>query len=734
MTDAEPSIKALAEAASKEWGGECQLMTAPRGSHASNGACERAILELARQARTLVSSLEERFPGFKLNPKDKHYPWLIRQASWLLTRYLVKADGKTSYERLRGRTYKGSIIEPFESCHYKVADAEKGKRDAQTNTGIWLGKSLQSDEHLVATEHGIRRCRTIWRKPERLRWNLKGFQSWVGLPWQPRGPPTPTPEAIRSGVTSPGTPVPGTPGVKKGVYITVGQQLKHGMRPGCPGCHSSDEHPKRHHAECRARFEKLISEERLKLESKEVLDVEMGAGTSASSRPSAGNTAAVGELPAGNTAATGKSSAGHTAMTSPSAGNTATADGSVAGRPAPVEGPLEGTSMGSEAKRLKKDQSSGSKRPAETSPDDLSAEIERRSVAALLEAPQEEVDYNDRPTLHEVPLAAYPEWAEVGQVLDERSGEVLEPDKVKKARGRELEKMETHGVEKDIRLSEAKSRIAVIPPKDLFDGEWAWELVKAMNGTREASRQWSLYIRSAMVPEGFRLSELVPNLFHHDEWDITMACHGDDFIAEGTAADLDRLDGIMKRHFQVKVLPRIGDPSYGGAVAEGNHLNRIIQWSDKGFSWQADPKHAVEFVKELGLEGSKGVETPASKDTGRNERHADDPLSSSDASEFRRLAGIALYLSLDRPSIPFPVLQIAAGETPFVERARRLQDAVEKGELKVKKEKTSENWADLGTKILDAPRVAELMSKMPLFRRGLVGACLVLSAKEFEFE
>ena len=46
---------------------------------------------------------------------------------------------------------------------------------------------------------------------------------------------------------------------------------------------------------------------------------------------------------------------------------------------------------------------------------------------------------------------------------------------------------------------------------------------------------------------------------------------------------------------------------------------------------------------------------------GRNERHADDPLSSSDASEFRRLAGIALYLSLDRPSIQFAVSQIARG-------------------------------------------------------------------------
>ena len=69
MTDAEPSIKALAEAASKEWGGECQLMTAPRGSPASNGACERAILELARQARTLVSSLEERFLVLSGAPK-----------------------------------------------------------------------------------------------------------------------------------------------------------------------------------------------------------------------------------------------------------------------------------------------------------------------------------------------------------------------------------------------------------------------------------------------------------------------------------------------------------------------------------------------------------------------------------------------------------------------------------------------------------------------------------------
>ena len=37
LTDAEHSIRALAEAAANEWGGECQLQVAPRESHASNG-------------------------------------------------------------------------------------------------------------------------------------------------------------------------------------------------------------------------------------------------------------------------------------------------------------------------------------------------------------------------------------------------------------------------------------------------------------------------------------------------------------------------------------------------------------------------------------------------------------------------------------------------------------------------------------------------------------------------
>ena len=179
------SIRALAEAGAKEWGKECQLQVAPRESHASNGAAERAILELARQARTLVSGLEPHFPEFKMLPTHKTYGWIIKHAAWLLTRYLVKLDGRTPYERLRGREYRGEIAEGFETVHYKVASTQKGKLNPQLAIGVWLGKSLMSDKHLIGTDQGIRRYRSIWWRPENKRWEKKTFEGFKELPWQP---------------------------------------------------------------------------------------------------------------------------------------------------------------------------------------------------------------------------------------------------------------------------------------------------------------------------------------------------------------------------------------------------------------------------------------------------------------------------------------------------------------------------------------------------------------------
>ena len=151
MTDGEHAIKALAEAAAKEMKG-LQLQHAPKGSHASNGAAERAILEVARQVRTLVHALETRYPGYRLKTEGHVFPWLVRHAGWLITRFLVKDDGRTPYERLRGRDYKGEIVDYAEVVHYKLEAAKVGKLDPQASVGVWLGKSLSSDEHLIVKE------------------------------------------------------------------------------------------------------------------------------------------------------------------------------------------------------------------------------------------------------------------------------------------------------------------------------------------------------------------------------------------------------------------------------------------------------------------------------------------------------------------------------------------------------------------------------------------------------
>ena len=99
--------------------------------------------------------------------------------------------------------------------------------------GNWIRS--QPDEHLIGTEQGIRRCRTIWRRPENKRWDRKLFDNFKGTPWQPRGGPT----AVPGAPATPGLPAPGTPaGSNRGVYITLGLQLKHGQTPDCPGCYT----------------------------------------------------------------------------------------------------------------------------------------------------------------------------------------------------------------------------------------------------------------------------------------------------------------------------------------------------------------------------------------------------------------------------------------------------------------------------------------------------------------
>ena len=159
--------------------------------------------------------------------------------------------------------------------------------------------------------------------------------------------------------------------------------------------------------------------------------------------------------------------------------------------------------------------------------------------------------------------------------------------------------------------ADSDGTIAVIPPEGCAEVGIVWFLLKAMYGTRPASKLFGSYVTDNMQKEGFQLLAIMPMTFYHPVLDICMGCHGDDFLAEGTAASCDELDKIMHRCFEVKIMPRIGPPEHGGQATSGRHLGRLIKWSPKGFTWEGNEKHLVDLFEATGLkEGSKGVDSP----------------------------------------------------------------------------------------------------------------------------
>ena len=162
-----------------------------------------------------------------------------------------------------------------------------------------------------------------------------------------------------------------------------------------------------------------------------------------------------------------------------------------------------------------------------------------------------------------------------------------------------------------------------------------------------------------------------PMTFRHDTQGFSTTCHGDDFLAEGSTAALDHLDCVRGDAFDVKVLPRIGPPGFGGQAAEGIHLGRTIAWTSRGFTWCGNPQHVADFITLMGLTSeSRGSSTPASKATGKNMRNAMDELPDD---LLRRSAGTTLFITNGRRSVQFALYEIMSGiSTPTVKHWAKL--------------------------------------------------------------
>ena len=112
-------MMALKEAAGKYHGGRVVLEKPAKGESQSNGRIEEAGKTVREFTRVLKEQLEDRC-HMKLSSDSPVILWMIRWAAMMTSRFLVGNDGRTRYERRRGRACKIEVVPFGESIWYKA--------------------------------------------------------------------------------------------------------------------------------------------------------------------------------------------------------------------------------------------------------------------------------------------------------------------------------------------------------------------------------------------------------------------------------------------------------------------------------------------------------------------------------------------------------------------------------------------------------------------------------------
>ena len=172
-TDQEASIVQLQqEVAKQRREGGTALENSRVGDSDSNGKIERNIREVKGMIRTFRAFLEEK-TGKVVRLDDPIVPWIVRHAAYVITRCRTGEDGKTALQRIKGRKVSAPMIPFGETVLFKLPKVPKMPGDFKDRfeTGTWVGCTVRSGEHLVATPGGVFKVSSVIRRAEDKMWS-----------------------------------------------------------------------------------------------------------------------------------------------------------------------------------------------------------------------------------------------------------------------------------------------------------------------------------------------------------------------------------------------------------------------------------------------------------------------------------------------------------------------------------------------------------------------------------
>ncbi len=272
-TDQEPAIIQLQKEVArlrKEAG--TALENSKVGDSDSNGKIEKAMREVKGMIRTLRSSVESK-TGEAIKLDATIVPWLVRHAGYIITRCRIQPDGKTAMQKMKGRKVNVPWVPFAEAVLFKLPKVPNMPGDFANRfeLGIWVGCTIRSGEHLVATPKGVFKVASVHRRPEDARWSKEMISEIRGSPKEPvpgsgstrivayskhredqeRKQPDFQPRQIED-----------EPEVRK-TYIYKADIEKIGATQGCPGCRAlmtpGNKYRAKHTNECRQRVEEELN-------------------------------------------------------------------------------------------------------------------------------------------------------------------------------------------------------------------------------------------------------------------------------------------------------------------------------------------------------------------------------------------------------------------------------------------------------------------------------------------
>ena len=146
----------------------------------ANGSIENAVRLVQGHLRTMLGCLESRVQ--RRIPRDHPImAWLVKHVAWLITVRSRSRDGRTAYERLRGKPFSRRMVGFGELCLAKltkqhIAHDPVPKLAARWCRALFLGYDRDTNEYMMYGHGRVLRTRALQRVPGDRRWDFEALQ------------------------------------------------------------------------------------------------------------------------------------------------------------------------------------------------------------------------------------------------------------------------------------------------------------------------------------------------------------------------------------------------------------------------------------------------------------------------------------------------------------------------------------------------------------------------------